>query len=226
VLDDAHSLERTLGGADRQKLDQYLSSVRDLEERIQRAEKLPPVTLPEGTKRPEELPADLTEHFKLMSDTLVLAFQTDVTRIATFMFGREGSEQKYTMAGVNEGHHSITHHQNKPELQAKIRAINTYHIQQFAYLLSRLKSIPEGEGTLLDNCMVAYGSAIADGNRHEHGDLPALLAGRGGGTLKTGRHLRVQRETPINNLWLAMLERMGAPTKQLGDSTGILTGLA
>jgi hypothetical protein len=226
VLDDAHSLERTLGGADRQKLDQYLSSVRDLEERIQRAEKLPPVTLPEGTKRPEELPADLTEHFKLMSDTLVLAFQTDVTRIATFMFGREGSEQKYTMAGVNEGHHSITHHQNKPELQAKIRAINTYHIQQFAYLLSRLKSIPEGEGTLLDNCMVAYGSAIADGNRHEHGDLPVLLAGRGGGTLKTGRHLRVQRETPINNLWLAMLERIGAPTKQLGDSTGILTGLA
>jgi hypothetical protein len=226
VLDDAHSLERTLGGADRQKLDQYLSSVRDLEERIQRADKLPPVTLPEGTKRPEELPADLTEHFRLMCDTLVLAFQTDVTRVATFMFGREGSEQKYTMAGVNEGHHSITHHQNKPELQAKIRAINTYHIQQFAYLLTRLKSIPEGEGTLLDNCMLAYGSAIADGNRHEHGDLPVLLAGRGGGTVKPGRHLRVQRETPINNLWLAMLERMGASTKQLGDSTGILTGLA
>jgi len=225
VLDDAHSLERTLGGADRQKLDQYLSSVRDLEERIQRADKLPPFTLPEGTKRPEELPADLTEHFRLMSDTLVLAFQTDVTRIATFMFGREGSEQKYTMAGVNEGHHSITHHQNKPELQAKIRAINTYHIQQFAYLLSRLKSIPEGEGTLLDSCMIAYGSAIADGNRHEHGDLPVLLAGRGGGSVKSGRHFRVPRETPVNNLWLAMLERIGAPTKQLGDSTGVLTGL-
>src|SRR3954465_11673602 len=109
VLDDAHSLERTLGGADRQKLDQYLSSVRDLEERIQRADKLPPITLPAGTKRPEELPADLTEHFKLMCDPLVLAFQTDVTRIATFMFGREGSDQKYTMVGVNEGHHSITH---------------------------------------------------------------------------------------------------------------------
>jgi hypothetical protein len=226
VLDDAHSLERTLGGADRQKLDQYLSSVRDLEERIQRAEKLPPVTLPEGTKRPEELPADLTEHFKLMGDTLVLAFQTDVTRVVTFMFGREGSEQKYTMVGVNEGHHSITHHQNKPELQAKIRAINTYHIQQFAYLLSRLKEVKEGEGTLLDNCMIAYGSAIADGNRHEHGDLPVLLAGRGGGSIRTGRHLRVERETPINNLWLAMLERMGAPTKQLGDSTGVLPGLA
>jgi hypothetical protein len=226
VLDDAHSLERTLGGNDRQKLDQYLSSVRDLEDRIHRAEKLPPVILPEGTKRPEELPADLTEHFKLISDTLVLAFQTDVTRVATFMFGREGSEQKYTMVGVNEGHHSITHHQNKPDLQAKIKAINTFHIQQFAYLLSRLKSIPEGEGTLLDNCMIAYGSAIADGNRHEHGDLPVLLAGRGGGTIKTGRHLRVERETPVNNLWLALLERMGATTRQLGDSTGILPGLA
>jgi hypothetical protein len=181
--------------------------------------------LPEGTKRPEELPADLTEHFKLVSDILVLALQTDVTRIVTFMFGREGSEQKYTMVGVNEGHHSITHHQNKPELQAKIRAINTYHIQQFAYLLGRLKSIPEGEGTLLDNCMIAYGSAIADGNRHDHGDLPVLLAGRGGGTIKTGRHLRVERETPINNLWLAMLQRMGVHTTQLGDSTGILQGL-
>ena len=226
VLDDAHSLERTLGGADRQKLDQYLTSVRDLEERIQRSEKLPPVILPEGTKRPEELPADLTEHFKLICDTLVLSFQTDVTRIATFMFGREGSEQKYTMVGVNEGHHSITHHQNKPELQAKIRAINTYHIQQFAYLLNRLKSIPEGEGTLLDSCMIAYGSAIADGNRHEHGDLPVLLAGRGGGTIKPGRHVRYERDTPINNLWLALLERMGAPTSQLGDSTGVLQGLA
>jgi hypothetical protein len=226
VLDDAHSLERQLGGTDRQKLDQYLTSVRDLEERIQRSEKLPPVHLPEGTKRPEEQPADLTEHLRLVSDTLVLAFQTDVTRVATFMFGREGSDRSYAMVGVKEGHHSITHHQNKPELLAKIRAINTYHIEQFAYLLGRLRSIPEGEGTLLDNCLIAYGSAIADGNRHDHGDLPILLAGRGGGTIQSGRHLRVPRDTPLTNLWLAMLERMGAPTKQLGDSTGVLEGLA
>jgi hypothetical protein len=226
VLDDAHSLERKLGGTDRQKLDQYLTSVRDLEQRIQRSEKLPPVKLPEGTKRPEEQPADLTDHIRLVCDTLVLAFQTDVTRVATFMFGREGSDRSYPMVGVKEGHHSITHHQNKPELLAKIKAINTYHIEQFAYLLSRLRSIPEGEGTLLDNCMIAYGSAIADGNRHDHGDLPILLAGRGGGTIQSGRHLRVPRETPLNNLWLAMLERMGAPTKQLGDSTGVLEDLA
>jgi len=226
VLDDAHSLERTLGGSDRQKLDQYLTSVRDLEERIKRSEKLPPIVLPEGTKKPEELPADLTDHLHLVSDLLVLAFQTDVTRIVTYMFGREGSDQKYPMVGVNEGHHTITHHQNKPELQAKIRAINTYHIEQFAYLLGKLKSIPEGSGTLLDNCLIAYGSAIADGNRHEHGDLPVLLAGKGGGTVQTGRHLRVPRETPINNLWLAMLERFGAPTASYGDSTGVLQGLA
>jgi hypothetical protein len=226
VLDDAHDLERTLGGSDRQKLDQYLSSVRDLEERIHRAEKLPPVVLPEGTHRPEELPADLTEHFKLISDTLVLAFQTDVTRIATFMFGREGSDRSYPMVGVKEGHHTITHHQNKPDLLAKITSINTYHMQQFAYLIGKLKSVKEGEGTLLDNCMVAYGSAIGDGNRHNHDDLPVLLAGRGGGSLKTGRHIRVERETPINNLWLAMLDRMAVSTKQLGDSTGILGGLS
>src|SRR5437762_3783981 len=225
VLDDAHSLERTLGGADRQKLDQYLSSVRDIEDRIQRAEKLPPVELPQGTKRPNEPPADLTDHLHLMSDLMALAFQTDVTRIITFMFAREGSDRSYPMAGVKEGHHTITHHQNKPDLLAKIRAINTYHIEQFAYLLGKLKSIPEGDGTLLDNCMIAYGSAIGDGNRHNHDDLPVLLAGRGGGTIKTGRHTRVERETPLNNLWLAMLERMGAPTKQLGDSTGILQGL-
>jgi hypothetical protein len=226
VLEDAHSLENRLGGADRQKLDQYLSSVRDLEDRIQRAEKLPPVELPAGTQKPEELPADLTEHFRLVSDLMVLAFQTDVTRVATFMFGREGSEQKYTMVGVNEGHHSITHHQGKEDLINKIKAINTYHIQQFAYLIGKLKSIPEGSGTLLDNCMVAYGSAIADGNAHAHGDLPVLLAGRGGGSIKTGRHVRYADETPINNLWLAMLERFGCPTPRLGDSTGVLDKLA
>ena len=226
VLDDAHSLEKNLGGADRQKLAQYLSSVRELEDRIHRAEKLPPIQPPDGTKKPEQLPADLTEHLHLVSDLLVLAFQTDVTRVATFMFAREGSDQKYPMVGVNEGHHSITHHQGKRELQAKIQAINTYHVEQLAYLLGKLKSVKEGEGTLLDNCMIAYGSAIADGNAHAHGDLPVLLAGRGGGTITTGRHIRYRDETPLNNLWLAMLERFGTKTDKLGDSTGILDKLA
>ena len=127
------------------------------------------------------------------------------------MFGREGSEQQYPMVGVNEGHHTITHHQNKPECWPRSRAINTFHIEQFAYLLGKLKSIKEGDGTLLDNCMIAYGSGNGDGNRHNHDDLPVLLAGKGGGTIKTGRHIRYPRETPLNNLWLAMLDRMGAP---------------
>jgi hypothetical protein len=226
VLDDAHGLEKQLGGADRQKLDQYLSSVREIEDRIHRAEKLPPVVLPEGTQRPEQLPADLTEHFRLISDLLVLAFQTDVTRIVTFMFGREGSDTKYTMVGVNEGHHTISHHQNKPEQLAKIATINKFHIEQFAYLIGKLKAIKEGEGTLLDNCMVAYGSAIADPNAHAHHDLPILLAGKGGGTIQTGRHIRYPRETPLNNLWLALLDRFGCRTDRYGDSTGILDQLS
>ncbi len=226
VLEDARDLDRQLGGSDRQKLDQYMSSVRDLELRIERSEKLPPVQLPDGTRKPSHEPEDLTDHFKLMCDLMVLAYRTDVTRIVTFMFGREGSEQKYRMVGVSEGHHSISHHQNNPDLQAKIRAINTYHVTQLAYLTGKLKELPEGEGTLLDNCMLAYGSAIADPNAHAHDDLPVLLVGKGGGSIKTGRHVRQRSETPLNNLWLSMLDRFGAPADKLGDSTGKLAGLS
>jgi hypothetical protein len=226
VLGEANDLNRKLGGSDRQKLDQYLTGVREVEQRINRSEKLSPVVLPDDVSRPAGVPADLTDHMRLMCDLLVLAFQTDVTRIATFMIGREGSEQKYRMAGVNEGHHTISHHQNKPENIAKIKAINMYHMQQLAYLTAKLKSIKEGDGTLLDNCMIAYGSAIADPNRHAHEDLPVLLVGRGGGTIKTGRYVRYPRETPLNNLWMAMLDRFGAPTQKLGDGTGPLEGLA
>jgi hypothetical protein len=226
VLEDARSLENRLGGADKQKLDQYLSCVRELELRIARVEKLPPVQPPEGTAVPQVVPASYQEHCRLMCDLLVLAFQTDVTRIATFMLGREGSEIQYRTLGITEGHHECTHHRNNPRLIENICKINKFHVEQFAYLISKLKSIPEGSGTLLDNCMIAYGSAIEDGNRHSHGNVPTLLAGSGGGTLKTGRHIRYPRETPLNNLWLAMLDRMGAHTDKLGDSTGLLEGLA
>jgi hypothetical protein len=226
VLDDARSLQRSLGGADKQKMEQYLTSVREIEQRITRAETLSPVILPDDVSRPTGVPADLTEHIHLMCDLMVLAFQTDVTRISTFMLAREGSEQKYRMAGVNEGHHSISHHQNKQENIDKLNAISVYHMQQFSYLISKLKSVKEGDRTLLDNCMVAYGSAIADPNRHAHEDLPIILAGGGGGTLKTGRFIRYQRETPLNNLWLSMLERFGAPAQKLGDSTGVLDRLS
>ena len=226
VLDDARGLNNRLGGADRQKLDQYLSCVRELELRIARAETLPPVQPPDGAVKPQVVPADLTEHFRLMCDLMVLAFQADVTRVITCMFGREGSELKYRMVGISEGHHELTHHRNNPEKIAKVRTINTYHIQQFAYFLDKLKSIREGDGTLLDNCMIAYGSGNSDGNRHTHDNLPILLAGKGGGSLKTGRHIRYPKETPVNNLWLAMLDRIGAHTESLGDSTGILQGLS
>jgi hypothetical protein len=226
VLEDARDLERRLGGSDRKKLDQYLSGVREIEKRIARAESLSPAVLPDDVSRPAGVPADLTEHIRLMCDLLVLAFQTDTTRIVSFMLGREGSEQKYRMAGVNEGHHSISHHQNKPDNLAKIKAINVYHMTQLAYLTGKLKAVAEGGGTLLDSCMIAYGSAIADPNRHNHHDLPLLLVGRGGGAIKTGRYVRYTSETPLNNLWLAMLERFGAKVNKLGDSTGLLEGLS
>jgi hypothetical protein len=226
VREEARGLGNQLGGADRQKLDQYLTCVRELEQRIARAESLPPVQPPTGTVKPERVPADLDEHFRLMSDLTVLAFQTDVTRVATCMFAREGSELKYKMIGISEGHHELTHHRGDPKKMEKVRSINTYHIQQLAYLLGKLKAIPEGDSTLLDNCMIAYGSGNSDGNRHTHDNLPILLAGKGGGSLKTGRHIRYPKETPVNNLWLAMLDRMNVPTEKLGDSTGKLEGLS
>ena len=226
VMEDARDLERQLGGADQQRLDQYLSNVRDLEQRIQRAESLPPVQLPANASAMRRLPADLTEHFRLTCEIMALAFQTDVTRIITCMFAREGSGLQYRMVGVTGAHHELTHHQNDQSKIASVRTINTFHIRQFAYLLEKLKSIREGNGTLLDNCMIAYGSALADGNRHTHHDLPILLAGKAGGTIRTGRHVRFGRETPVNNLWLAMLDRFGARAESLGDSTGILQGLS
>ena len=223
VLEDARGLNNRLGGSDRQKLDQYLSCVRELELRIARAETLPPVQPPAGAVKPQRVPADLAEHFRLMCDLMVLAFQADVTRIITCMFGREGSEQKYRMVGISEGHHELTHHRNNPEKIAKVRTINTFHIQQFAYLLGKLKSIPEGDGTLLDNCMIAYGSGNSDGNRHTHENLPILLAGKGGGSLKTGRHIRYPRRRrsttsgwPCSTAWAPHRE----PGRQHRDSPG------
>ncbi len=226
VREDASDLRNRLGGSDRRKLDEYFGAVRDIEERIERAEKLPPVKLPDGTQ-PPGVPARFDEHLRLMCDLLVLAFQTDVTRVATFVLCNEGSNRPYGFIGVPEGHHDLSHHGNDPKKQAKIRQINTFHITQFAYMLTKLKSIKEGDGTLLDHCMIGYGSGNSDGNRHNHDDLPILVAGRGSGTIKTGRHLRFPREkdTPLNNLWLSLLDRMSVKVDGLGDATGRLQGL-
>ena len=161
-----------------------------------------------------------------MCDLVVLAFQADVTRVVSFVLANEGSNKPYPFIEVPEGHHDLSHHGNDEAKKAKIRQINLFHTKQLAYLLEKLKSTPEGEGSLLDHAMVAYGSGNSDGNAHNHDDLPILLAGGACGTLKTGRHIRYPKETPLNNLWVSMLNRMEVDLTQIGDSTGGLAHLA
>jgi hypothetical protein len=219
VREDARDLTRQLGPTDRRKLDEYFTSIRDIELRIERAAKLPPVQAPAGVK-PTGIPASYQEHLRLLCDLMVLAFQADITRVCTFVLANEGSNRPYRDIGVPEGHHDLSHHGNNAQKKAKIRDINRFHVSQLAYLLTKLSSVKEGDGTLLDHCMVAYGSGNSDGDAHNHDDLPILLAGGGCGTIKTGRHVRLPRETPLNNLWLSMLDRMDVRMPALGDSTG------
>jgi Protein of unknown function (DUF1552) len=224
VLEDAHRLERQLGSADRKKLDEYLTSVGDLQRRIARAEsfgaaKAPPGSLPPG------MFATYEEQIQLMLDVLVLAFQTDSTRIATFIVAHDGSNRPYPTIGIRDGHHDLSHHRNDEAKKAKLALINRYHVTQFARFLDRLKSIREGDGTLLDNSTILYGSALSDGNKHFPEDLPILVAGRGGGRVQSGQHLRVPDRTPITNLYRAMLETVGARSEKIGDSTGQIDAL-
>jgi hypothetical protein len=225
VAEDARQLRAKVGVADRRKLDEYLSGVRDIEQRIRRVQ--PEIAIGQ-TKypRPVGVPGDFREHLRLMSDLLVLAFQADLTRIASFVFANDGSNRPYRALGVAEGHHDLSHHGGDRSKQAKIQKINRFHVEQLAYLLGKLQAVKEGEGTLLDHCMIVYGSGISDGDRHNHEDLPILLAGKGGGTLKTGRHLRYPKETPLTNLYLSLLDRMGVTLDSFGDSTGRLDELA
>jgi hypothetical protein len=224
VLTDARQLQRGLGVNDRQKLDEYLTSVREIEQRIERAEKMS-VATPEYPT-PSGIPRDYEQHLRVMFDLLALAFQTDTTRVSSFMIAHDGSNRSYPAIGVPDGHHDISHHGGNAEKKEKIAKINRFHMTQFARFLERLKSVRDGEGTLLDNCMIVYGSGIADGNAHSHHDLPVLLAGRGGGAFKTGQHLRYAKDTPMSNLYLAMLERMGVKEQRFGDSTEVLKNLS
>lgn len=221
VREDSKGLEKQLGSGDVRKLDEYFSAVRDIELRMERAEKLPPVKVPDYPA-PEGIPAVYEEHIRLMCDLMILAFQTDVTRVSTFVLANEASNKPYPFIDVSEGHHDLSHHGGDAGKQEKIRKINHFHTRQLAYLLERMNGIEEGDGTLLDHCMIAYGSGIHDGNAHNHNDLPLLLAGGGCGTLSQGRHLRVPDNTPLNNLWLSMLRRMDITAEKLGDSTGLL----
>jgi hypothetical protein len=225
VREDSGDLSKQLGATDKRKLDEYFSAIRDIEQRIDRAAKLAEVKAPQSLTKPQGVPASYQDHIRLMCDLLVLAFQADLTRVVTFVLANEGSNKPYPFIGVSEGHHDLSHHGNDPKKKAKIRDINRFHTTQLAYLLKKLKSIKEGDGTLLDHCMIVYGSGNSDGNAHNHDDLPILLAGKGCGTIKTGRHVRYRNETPLNNLWLSMLNRMSIKVAALGDSTGTLPGL-
>ncbi|MBI3208095.1 MAG: DUF1552 domain-containing protein [Candidatus Solibacter usitatus] len=225
VLEETKSLQTSLGSTDRRKLDEYLYSVREIEKRIETNERdsrqmAPPMLKPEGA------PLDYGQHARLMYDLMTVAFQMDATRVLTFMMGREGSGRAYREIGVPDAHHGLTHHRGNEEWIEKIRKINTYHVEQFAYFIDKLSKTPDGDGTLLDSSMIIYGSGIADGNRHTHHDLPVLLAGGGNGTLKSGRHVKYASETPMANLFLSMLDLAGAPTEMLGDSKGKLNHLS
>ena len=224
VRADSRDLTGRLGAADVRKLDEYFTAVRDIELRIERADSLPPISTPDYPV-PAGIPGSYQEHIRLMCDLVVLAFQTDATRVCTFVLANEGSNKPYPFIDVPEGHHDLSHHGNKAEKKDKIRKINIFHTQQLAYLLQKLDSVSEGDGTLLDHSMIAYGSGNSDGNRHNHDDLPVLVAGGGCGTLRTGRHVRLEHETPVSNLWLSLLNRMDVEIAGLGDSTGELPGL-
>ncbi len=224
VSEDAGRLHDKLGVTDRRKLDEYLTSVRELERRIERAEREAEAKRPDFSV-PDDIPRDLQQHIRLMSDLIVLAFRTDTTRIATFMLANAGSNRSYAMVGVNEGHHQLSHHQNNAEKIAKLEKIDRFLAGEFAYLVQKMDSVQEGDGTLLDSAMLMYGSGLSDANRHTHHDLPIVLAGRAGGTIETGRHIRMATETPLNNLFMSMLDRVGAKVDTLGDSSGRLTAI-
>ena len=231
VSEDAKSLSKTLGTGDQRKLDEYFAAVREIEVRIEKLRRMnqerKPVAKPSlamaASYSPKE---DMQAHIRIMGDLLVLAFQTDLTRVATLPFANDGSNQTYRSIGVPDGHHSISHHGRDPVKLDKLQKINTFHTEQLAYILGRMRSVKEANGsTLLDNCMMVYGSGIGDGDRHNHDDLPILLLGKGGGTITGGRHLdfNPRSQTPLMNLYLALFERMGAPADRFGDSTGTLS---
>ena len=226
IRTDVSRLEPGLGARDKSKLDEYLDSIRDIERRIQKAEQQSASMKLPVMERPTGIPDDFESHAKLMSDLMVIAFQTDMTRVVSFMMAREGSNRSYRSIGISDGHHSVTHHMNDPEKIAKTMKIDQLHVQSLAYLLGRLKNTPDGDGSLLDHSMILFGSSISDGNAHTHHDLPLVLAGGGNGKIKSGRHVRYAPETPMNNLLLSMLDKSGVPCESLGDSTGKLEHLS
>ena len=225
VMQDAKALTNKLGQGDQRKLDEYLTSVREVEQRVERSRNDAfnnPIPTP-NLQIPKDVTGDLQAHIRLMTDLMVLSFQSDLTRIITMPFANDGSNRSYKMIGVNDGHHSISHHGRNAEKLAKISKINTFHVEQLAYLMDKMDAVKEADGSsLLDNLMLVYGSGLSDGDRHNHDDLPILLLGKGGGSYDSGRHLKFSHGTPLMNLYLALFERLGCPATSFGDSTGVL----
>jgi hypothetical protein len=219
VSDDLAWLQKRLGPGDRTKLADYLEAVRDVERRIQKSEEQSDRQFP-VVQQPTGIPASFEEHITLMFDLMALAYQTDLTRVSTFMVGREQSTRTYPEIGVPEPHHPVSHHQQRPEYLDKLARINIFHMKMFASFLEKLRSTPDGDGTLLDNVMILYGSGLSNPDEHNHHDLPILLAGGGAGQIKGGRHIKCPLDTPLANLHLTLLDKMGVPVERLGDSTG------
>ena len=231
VLADARQLRQKLGGGDRQRLDEYLSVVRSLEDRLERAaspekSKWKARAALDASAKPTANPKDYAEHVRLMFDIIALAFQSDSTRVATFLFGNEVSNQNFAFVdGVSGAHHSLSHHENKAENLRQYQLINRWHIEQYAYLLRKLRDMKEGESTVLDNSMILFGAGIRDGNKHDPHNLPVLLAGKAGGRLASGQHLSYEKDTPLSNLYVSMLDAFGTPVERFADSTGRLAGV-
>ncbi|HVW84570.1 MAG TPA: DUF1552 domain-containing protein [Bryobacteraceae bacterium] len=220
VRTDVARLSPGLGSRDKGKLNEYLDAIRDIERRIQKAEEQSATMKIPVMERPAGIPETFEEHAKLMADLMVIAYQTDMTRVISFMMAREGSNRSYREIGVPDGHHSVTHHQNDPVKIAKTQKIDEHHVRSFAYLVKRMSETQDGDGTLLDHTMLLYGSSIRDGNVHDHHDLPLVLVGGKSADIKGGRHIRYKPETPMNNLLVTMLDKAGVPAETLGDSTG------
>ena len=225
VTDKLTRLQGELGTGDRSRLDEYLDAIRNVERRIRLAEEQSGRELPH-VERPVGIPATFEAHAKLMFDLQVLAYQTDMTRVITFMMGREVSSRSFPEIGVPDAHHPLSHHQGDQEKIAKLIKVDAYHTEMLAYYLGRLQDTPDGDGTLLDSSAILYAGGISDGNNHSHHGLPVLLAGGGGGALSGGRHVRVEPDTPIANLYVTLLEMIGVPVQRFGDSTGRLDRLA
>jgi hypothetical protein len=219
VTGRTRALSASLGAHDRRKVDEYLTSVRDIERRIDDAEH-DTRDLPPGIEKPPGIPVTYTDYVKVMFDLQVAAFQADQTRVVTMMLGREGSLRTYPEIGVPDPHHPLTHHGGKADWIEKVTRINVFHMELFAHFLARLRDTPDGDATLLDRVTVVYGSGISDGDRHAHDDLPVLVAGGGNGAWRGGRHLAYEPGTPMANLYMTVLDRMGVSPESIGDSTG------